>query len=115
MFFERSEEARTQNGLGVMRGEVTRIRTRLKIPHIGWNSIKVVKKACPLFRRIRGGYVYFVHAYHAQPSEDVVAATTDYGCSITASVWKGKIFGVQFHPEKSGQLGLRMLRNFLDL
>jgi len=115
MFFERSEEARTPRGLGIMKGKVTKIRTRLKVPHIGWNSIRAVKRNCPLFRRISEGYVYFAHSYHAQPREDVVAATTDYGCKITASVWKGKVFGVQFHPEKSGQLGLRVLSNFLDL
>lgn len=115
MFFENSEESPEIKGLELMRGKVTRIRTKLKLPHIGWNSLEIKKKSCPLFQNIDNGYAYFVHSYHALPEEDVVAATTNYGCKITASVWKKNVFGTQFHPEKSGALGLQILKNFLEL
>jgi len=115
MLFEGSDESPRTKGLSVMKGKITKIPTRLKLPHIGWNSLEIKRKACPLFRGIRDGYVYFVHSYHALPKEDMVAATTRYGCTVTASVWKRNIFGTQFHPEKSGAVGLRMLKNFLEL
>ncbi len=115
MFFEGSEESPGTKGLGLMKGKIIRIRTKLKLPHIGWNSLDIKKKACPLFQGIDNGYAYFVHSYHALPEEDVVAATTDYGCEINASVWKENVFGTQFHPEKSGALGLQILKNFLEL
>lgn len=115
MFFEGSEESPTVKGLGLMRGKVVKISTKLRLPHIGWNSLEIRKKACPLFRGIDKGFAYFLHSYHALPEEDVVAATTSYGCTITASVWKDNVFGTQFHPEKSGALGLKILRNFLEL
>ncbi len=115
MFFEDSEESPRIKGLGLMKGKVVRIRTKLRLPHIGWNSLEIKKRACPLFQDIDNGYAYFVHSYHALPEEDLVAATTKYGCEINASVWKGNIFGTQFHPEKSGALGLQILKNFLEL
>lgn len=114
VLFERSEESPAVRGLGLMRGEVIKIRTELKLPHIGWNSLEI-RKACPLFEDVDNGHVYFVHSYHASPEEDVVVATTSYGCQITASVWKDNIFATQFHPEKSGIVGLRILKNFLDM
>jgi glutamine amidotransferase len=115
MFFESSEESFAVNGLGLMKGKVVKVRTELKLPHIGWNSLEIEKKTCPLFKDVDNGYVYFVHSYHAVPEEDVIVATTSYGCKITASVWKNNVFGTQFHPEKSGAVGLRILKNFLEV
>ncbi len=115
MFFEGSEESPEVKGLGLMKGKVTKIGTELRLPHIGWNSLEIIKTACPLFRGINNGFAYFVHSYHALPEEDVLAATTSYGCKITAGVWKDNIFGTQFHLEKSGALGLQILKNFLEL
>jgi len=115
MFFEGSEESPMVEGLGLMRGKVVKIRTKLRLPHIGWNSLEIQKKACPLFGDIDKGFAYFLHSYHALPEEDVVVATTSYGCAINASVWKDNVFGTQFHPEKSGALGLKILKNFLEL
>lgn len=115
VFFEGSEEFPGEKGLGLMKGRVAKIRTGLNLPHIGWNSLEIKKVTCPLFKGIKNGFVYFAHSYQALPEEDVVAATTSYGCEITASVWKDNIFGTQFHPEKSGPTGLRMLKNFLEL
>jgi len=115
MFFEGSEESSKIEGLGLMKGKVVKIRTELKLPHIGWNSLEIRKKACPLFKGVDNGFAYFLHSYHALPEEDVVVGTTSYGCTITASVWKNNVFGTQFHPEKSGAFGLRILKNFLEL
>jgi len=115
MFFESSAESPRARGLSAMKGKVVKIPTRLKLPQIGWNSLKIEKKSCPLFRGIKDADVYFVHSYHPVPKEDVVAATTDYGCKVTAAVWKGNVFGTQFHPEKSGRVGLKMLGNFLEV
>lgn len=112
---EGSEESPRVKGLGLMKAKVIKIRTELRLPHIGWNTLEIIKKACPLFKGIDKGFAYFVHSYHALPEEDVLAATTSYGCKITASVWKDNIFGTQFHPEKSGALGLQILKNFLEL
>jgi len=115
MFFESSEESPRAKGLAAMNGKIVKVPTRLKLPQIGWNSLKITKKSCPLFKGIRDASVYFVHSYHAKPKEDVVAATTDYGCAVTAAVWKCNVFGTQFHPEKSGTTGLKMLKNFLEV
>jgi glutamine amidotransferase len=115
MFFEGSEESPATEGLGLMKGKVVRIRTNLRLPHIGWNSLELKRKACPLFRGVDKGYAYFANSYHALPEENVVAATTSYGCEINASVWKKNVFGTQFHLEKSGVLGLQILKNFLEL
>ncbi|MEM2282512.1 MAG: imidazole glycerol phosphate synthase subunit HisH [Candidatus Hadarchaeales archaeon] len=114
ILFEGSEESPGVKGLGLIKGRVVRMPTRLKLPHMGWNSLKI-EKECPLFEGLNDAYVYFVHSYHAEPEEDVVAATTQYGCRVTAAVWKGNMYGTQFHPEKSGKVGLKMLENFLKL
>lgn len=115
VLFEGSEESPGLKGLAVMKGKIVRIPTKLKLPHIGWNSLEIKKRKCPLFKGVNDGYVYFAHSYHVSQKEDGVAATTDYGCKVTASVWKDNIFGTQFHPEKSGPLGLMILKNFLEL
>jgi glutamine amidotransferase len=113
--FEGSEEAPEARGMGLIKGKVVKIRTNLPLPHIGWSRVKVLKESCPLFRGVGEGYAYFVHSYHALPEEDVIAATTEYGERITAAVWRENLFGVQFHPERSGLYGLRILKNFVEL
>jgi len=115
MLFEKSEESPDVRGIGAIKGEIIKIRTKLKLPHMGWNFLNVQKKSCPLFKGIGEGYAYFVHSYHAWPKVDVVAATTDYGEKVTAAIWDENIFGTQFHPEKSGAYGLKILKNFMRL
>lgn len=114
VLFDRGLEGAGAPGLGVLPGEVVRIEAPgLKIPHMGWNSLRLARPS-RLFAGIPdGAYVYFVHSYHAV-SADVVA-TCDYGQPITAAVARGNCFGVQFHPEKSSAVGLRILRNFVEL
>lgn len=114
VLFERSDETPDVDGLGVFRGEVVRIPSDagLKVPHIGWNSIEYDKE-CPLFAGLPEElYVYFVHSYYLRAAEPIVAATTQYAADIHAAVWRGNCFAAQFHPEKSGDAGLQMLRNF---
>jgi len=114
MFFERSEEDPNVRGLGIIKGKVVKISTPYKLPHIGWNLVKVEDNRCPLFNGLGEGYAYFVHSYHAVPKEPVTVATTEYGCKVTAAVWKENVFGTQFHPERSGEFGLKVLKNFLE-
>lgn len=116
VLLESSEEAPDVKGIGVIKGKVVKIKSMgLPLPHIGWNYVSLHKGLCPLFRGLGEGYAYFVHSYHALPEEDVIVATTYYGERITAAVWKDNLFGVQFHPEKSGRYGLKILKNFLEL
>ena len=125
ILFESSEESPKVRGLGVFKGEVKKIRADgLKIPHMGWNSIKVGRKdnlvkfgASKLMAGLSGGnYFYFVHSYHAVPAnENLITATTEYGEDVTAAVELGSIFATQFHPEKSGDVGLQVLKNFVEL
>ena len=91
------------------------IPKNLKIPHIGWNYLKI-KNETPLLSEIKNGdFVYFVHSYYVVCDETNIAATTDYGLEITATVFKDNVFGCQFHPEKSGDVGLKILRKFCSL
>lgn len=115
LLFEKSEESAGVEGLGVLPGEVVRIPAApgLKIPHIGWNSLKI-REGAKLFAGIpKEAYVYFVHSYYlrAKNGQDV-AAVTEYGVQIHASVEHKNVFACQFHPEKSGELGLAILKNF---
>lgn len=116
LLLERGEEVRSCKGLGVIRGKVDRIPTQFKLPHVGWNSLKFQNDS-PLFRGLSDGVsVYFVHSFSAQETEhSQVIATTDYGLPVTAAVQNGSFFGCQFHPEKSGETGLAILRNFAGL
>lgn len=114
VMLESSEEAPGLRGMGVIKGRVAKIRA-LPLPHMGWSRVRVLKDTCPLFRNLGDGYAYFVHSYHALPEEDVTVATVVYGEEVTAAVWKGNLFGVQFHPEKSGSYGLKILKNFVNL
>ncbi len=116
LMFESSEEAPGVEGLGLLRGKIVLIPDGedLKIPHIGWNSLKFPNKG-RLFAGIpEDSYVYFVHSYYLQAEdEEIVKATTEYGTLIHASVEKGNVFACQFHPEKSSDVGMKILGNFL--
>lgn len=117
LLFERSDESDGVEGLGILKGQVLRIPdTGLKIPHIGWNSLDIRSDAT-LFRGIENhSYVYFVHSYYLKAEEEaIVTATTEYGTCIHASVEKDNVFACQFHPEKSGDVGLAILKNFAAL
>ena len=117
MLFEKSFEYGEHEGLGLLKGQVIPMAgllpEELKIPHMGWNKLKV--KQGKLLKAVDGEYVYFVHSYFASGCEDSLAAVTEYGVPITAAVEKGNIFGCQFHPEKSGNVGLAILRAFCEI
>lgn len=118
--FEKSEEFDScAAGLGIFKGKVVRFTEQpgLKIPQIGWNQIEVVRPDCPLFRNIpSGSYVYFVHSFFPKPADPAIVATrTDYGEPFASAVWRDNVFATQFHPEKSQQVGLQLLKNFVDL
>ena len=116
LLFEKSYEYGDHEGLGLLKGQVVgmsgRLPEGLKIPHMGWNALKLEKDAKLLEE---GSYVYFVHSFYAENCEDSLAAVTDYGIPITAAVEKGNIFGCQFHPEKSGNVGLAILKKFCEV
>mgnify|MGYP005760495473 FL=1 len=118
LLFERSDEAPGVEGLGILKGEILRIPEAdgLKIPHMGWNSLHLEHNG-RLFRGIREGeYVYFVHSYYLKAEdENIVKASTEYGVHIHASVEKDNVFACQFHPEKSSDAGIRILKNFVEL
>ena len=118
LLFESSEETPGVEGLGILKGKIVKIppAAGLKIPHMGWNSLKKRPEA-KLFRGIEdGSYVYFVHSYYLKAEdESIVAASTEYGTVIHASVERENVFACQFHPEKSGEVGLAILKNFIGL
>lgn len=118
LLFERSEESVGERGLGILKGEIVRIPDGegLKVPHIGWNSLKFPNEG-RLFKGVKeDSYVYFVHSYYLRAEEEeIVKATTEYGTLIHASVEKDQIFACQFHPEKSSEVGLTILKNFIEL
>ena len=127
VLFTESEEFGTHAGLGIVPGKVRRFpighssansqdpmaTSRLKVPHMGWNAIHMTRPA-PMFAGIgTGTYVYFVHSYYVHPDDPrVVSTQSDYGISFTSSIWHDNVFACQFHPEKSQDLGLRLIRNF---
>jgi glutamine amidotransferase len=118
--FERSEEFNScATGLGVFSGKVVRFPNQngLKVPQIGWNQLDIVKSNCPIYDGIpSGSYVYFVHSYFPQPvDKSIVATETNYGAPFASSVWRDNVFATQFHPEKSQETGLRLLKNFVAL
>lgn len=116
LLFDMGYEVRPCAGLGLIPGRVDRIQTGYKLPHIGWNSLKFQNDS-PIFMGLEDGEsVYFVHSFCAYADhEDTVTARTDYGPSVVAAVGRGNVFGCQFHPEKSGETGLRILQNFGEL
>lgn len=119
LLFEKSYEYGEHEGLGLIKGSVKSITDVIpadyKVPHIGWNALEF-KKESPLFRYIKNGdYVYFVHSFYAADCDKAVSAVSEYGAPLTASVESGNIFGCQFHPEKSGSVGLNILRAFAEM
>ena len=118
MLFDRSTEYGEHTGLGLIPGSVVplsgAIPPTLKIPHMGWNSLRFRKESPLLKYNNNGDYVYFVHSYYATDCDAAVIADTDYGIPVTAAVQAGNVFGCQFHPEKSGAVGLAMLRAFSE-
>ena len=116
MLFEESDEVRPCRGLGLLPGRIERIETSLKLPQIGWNALDILRPNAMTEGLENGSYVYFVHSFMAKPSdENNLAAVTDYGTRVPAMVARENLFGCQFHPEKSGEVGLQMLRNFAKL
>ena len=116
MLLDSSTEMGGDRGLGLIPGTVEKIETELKLPHIGWNSLNIVHEN-PLTAGLSDGdYVYFVHSFCAKVKEPAdLAMTTDYGATVTAMIARGNVFGCQFHPEKSGPVGMTILRNFGEL
>ena len=127
ILFDESEEFGRTPGLGIVRGKVMRFppnmpssgmgpRPYLTVPHIGWNSVHILKPAPHLCSVPDGSYFYFVHSYYGVPEDpSVVATTTEYGIEFPSSIWMDNIFACQFHPEKSQSLGLKVLRNFTEM
>ncbi|MFE5322866.1 imidazole glycerol phosphate synthase subunit HisH [Paenibacillus sp. NPDC056579] len=115
LLFSKSEEHGSHEGLNLLPGQVVRFRGSYKVPHMGWNRLQF-KQPSPLFSGIEEGHVYFVHSYHVQPEQPSdLLATTDYHQQATAIVGRGNVYGMQFHPEKSGIIGMQLLGNFLAL
>ena len=119
LLFEKSFEYGEHDGLGLLKGNVVPMEGKIpedfKIPHIGWNSLDK-KKEHPIFKYIKtGDFVYFVHSFYATNCGESVIATAEYGAELTAAAARGNVFGVQFHPEKSGEVGLNILRAFCEL
>lgn len=112
MFFDKSYEYGEHKGLGILQGEIKLLPNTVKIPHMGWNSLHIQKKS-PLFKGLpEQPYVYFVHSYYLETNADIVSATTYYGKEIQVAAQKENVFALQFHPEKSGDIGLKILENF---
>lgn len=115
LLFSKGEEHGDNAGLDLLPGEVIRFRGDYKVPHMGWNRL-TFRQESPLFNGLTEGHVYFVHSYHARVADPAdLLATTDYYQDVTAIVGRGQVFGMQFHPEKSGELGMQLLDNFLAL
>lgn len=116
VLFESSEEAPGVSGMGIFRGTVPRFAAGMKIPHMGWNSIKKEKESAILNGIEENEHFYFVHSYYCAPTENnIIATTTSYGQDFVSSVEKERIFACQFHPEKSQKAGLKLLHNFVSL
>ncbi len=118
LLFEESEETPGVKGLGILKGRIVKIPSAegIKIPHMGWNSLEIPKKSKILKEIGNEPYLYFVHSYYVQPSDEaVVSAYTDYGNRLAVAIERDNLFAVQFHPEKSGDTGHKILENFLNL
>ena len=120
LLFEKGFEYGEHEGLGLIKGEVRPISevipAGLKIPHIGWNALHFTGEKSPIFRYLDDGdFVYFVHSFYGKNDDGSVIATSDYGAPLTAAVGRGNVFGCQFHPEKSGEVGLKILKAFCEV
>jgi len=116
VLFTESEEFGRSKGLDVFAGKVVRFpENNLKVPHMGWNTIKIVNQSPVLNRIDDESFFYFVHSFYVLPDDkDIIATSTDYGVTFTSMIWKDNVFATQFHPEKSQELGLRILKGFID-
>ncbi len=119
LLLDKSFEYGKHEGLGLISGEIRSISEVIpadyKIPHIGWNALNFTDKECKIFRFIKNGdFVYFVHSYYGVDCDENTVATAEYGAPLTAAVAKGNVYGCQFHPEKSGEVGLNILRGFCE-
>lgn len=126
LLFTESEEFGRHQGLNLIPGKVRRFpsglreavgtgMTHLKVPHMGWNEVRVTQAAPPLRGLDAGAHLYFVHSYYVEPQDATMVSTmTDYGLSFVSSIWRDNVFACQFHPEKSQSIGLRMIRNFAE-
>lgn len=116
LLFEESDEGRSSKGLGFLKGRIEKLKGDLKVPHMGWNSLKFQKESEILKDIEEESYVYFVHSYYAVVGEEgILNAYADYGVKVPGVVSKGKVYGLQFHPEKSGDVGIKMLKNFGEM
>ena len=120
LLFDRSFEYGEHKGLGLIKGDIRPITDvidkNLKVPHIGWNALKLSSPRSPIFKYLKDGdYVYFVHSFYGANCDESVIATTEYSATLTAAVARDNIFGCQFHPEKSGEVGLSILRAFCEM
>lgn len=112
LLLDKSDESKSVDGFGLIQGQVKKFRTNLPVPQIGWNEVENLRG--PLFEGINEFYAYFVHSYYCKPIDKrIIAATTKYGKSFASAFTKGNIFATQFHPEKSGKVGLKILKNFI--
>lgn len=113
VLFSESEEFGRCKGLDIFRGKVVRFQIKEKVPHMGWNNVRIVNKP-PIFSEVADdAFFYFVHSYYVVPDDKgIIASTTDYGVSFTSMIWKDNVFATQFHPEKSQNLGLKVLSGF---
>ncbi|MDD5506124.1 MAG: imidazole glycerol phosphate synthase subunit HisH [Candidatus Omnitrophica bacterium] len=118
LLFETSQEAKSKVGLGVLKGQVVKFSAKLgqKVPHMGWNNLDNVSSGCPLLEGVRASeQVYFCHSYYPEPADnDIVAASCNYGVRFACCLAKENIYGVQFHPEKSQAVGLKIIKNFVE-
>lgn len=117
VLFDESEEFIKEKGLGVFKGRSIRFKGKIKIPQIGWNQLKIINKKSPLFKGIKNNsFAYFVHSYYVYPHDkSITAATTNYGLEYCSAISKDNVFATQFHLEKSGETGLKMLKNFSEI
>ncbi|MDR4985526.1 MULTISPECIES: imidazole glycerol phosphate synthase subunit HisH [Bacillus cereus group] len=112
LLFEKSEELKDCNGLNLLPGVVRKLKVPYKIPHMGWNELKK-EREIPLWNGIEdGSFVYYVHSYYAECPNEILCGASDYGVRVPGFVAKGNIFGAQFHPEKSGEIGMQIFKNF---
>lgn len=115
LLFTESEEYGNHKGFSIIKGKVKRFMGKVKIPHMGWNQVKFTGQHADLFKGVnKGNYFYFVHSYYVEPEDkSIITTRTDYGIEFASSIQKNNIYGLQFHPEKSGELGQRVLENFI--
>mgnify|MGYP001178146603 CR=1 FL=1 len=116
LLFEESEETPGIKGLSIFKGKVKKFEdTYYSVPQIGWNQISIIKRDNPILKNINNDYFYFVHSYYVEPEDkEIIASTTDYGVVYPSTIWHKNIFAVQFHPEKSQNIGLKLLKNFVQ-